>query len=177
MFPTHCDPMDCSLLGFSVHEITLAGILDWVAIFFSIYFNSLGCFSKTAQTEWLKRHLFLTVLDFGRPVTKVSGEESLPPCVDGCLLAVSSHVKETSCLIFKGTDPVYTGSTLITLLPPKGSGDGLVTQSRSTLCDPMDCSMPGFPALHHLLEFAQTNVHGVEVPSNHPTSRYHHLGD
>ena len=27
-------------------------------------------------------------------MTKVSGEESLPPCVDGCLLAVSSHVKE-----------------------------------------------------------------------------------
>ena len=23
----------------------------------------------------------------------------------------------------------------------------------------MDCSMPGFPVLHHLLEFAQTQVH------------------
>ena len=28
-----------------------------------------------------------------------------------------------------------------------------------TLCDPMDCSMPGFSVLHHLLEFAQTPVH------------------
>ena len=28
-----------------------------------------------------------------------------------------------------------------------------------TLCDPMNCSMPGFPVLHHLLEFAQTHVH------------------
>ena len=28
-----------------------------------------------------------------------------------------------------------------------------------TLCDPMKCSMPGFPVLHHLLEFAQTHVH------------------
>ena len=27
-----------------------------------------------------------------------------------------------------------------------------------TLCDPMDCSTPGFPALHHLPEFAQTHV-------------------
>ena len=26
----------------------------------------------------------------------------------------------------------------------------------------MDCSMPEFPVLHHLLEFAQTYVHGVE---------------
>ena len=25
-----------------------------------------------------------------------------------------------------------------------------------TLCDPMDCSMPGFPVLHCLLEFGQT---------------------
>ena len=28
-----------------------------------------------------------------------------------------------------------------------------------TLCDPMDCSMPGSSVLHHLLEFAQIRVH------------------
>ena len=28
-----------------------------------------------------------------------------------------------------------------------------------TLCDPMDCSMPGFPVLHYLPEFAQIHVH------------------
>ena len=27
-----------------------------------------------------------------------------------------------------------------------------------SLCDPMDCSTPGFPILHHLLELAQTHV-------------------
>ena len=27
------------------------------------------------------------------------------------------------------------------------------------LCDPMDCSTPSFPVLHHLLEFAQIHVH------------------
>ena len=26
------------------------------------------------------------------------------------------------------------------------------------LCDPMDCSTPGFPVLHYLLEFAQIHV-------------------
>ena len=30
-----------------------------------------------------------------------------------------------------------------------------------TLCDPIDCSMPGFPVLCYLLEFAQTHVHSV----------------
>jgi len=33
-----------------------------------------------------------------------------------------------------------------------------VAQLCLTLCDPMDCSMPGFPILHHLLELAQTHV-------------------
>ena len=28
-----------------------------------------------------------------------------------------------------------------------------------TLCNPMNCSMPGFPVLHSLLEFAQNHVH------------------
>ena len=30
-----------------------------------------------------------------------------------------------------------------------------------TLCDPMNCSMPGFPVLHYLLRLAQTHVHWV----------------
>ena len=29
-----------------------------------------------------------------------------------------------------------------------------ITQSCLTLCNPMDCSMPGFPVLHHLSELA-----------------------
>ena len=33
--PTLCDPMDCSLLGSSVHGIIQARILKWVAIPFS----------------------------------------------------------------------------------------------------------------------------------------------
>ena len=31
----------------------------------------------------------------------------------------------------------------------------------STLCYPMNCSMPGFPVPHRLLEFAQSQVHWV----------------
>ena len=42
------------------------------------------------------------------------------------------------------------------------------TQSCLTLCNPMNCSTPGFPVLHHLPELAQTHVHWVSVPSNHP---------
>ena len=37
-----------------------------------------------------------------------------------------------------------------------------VAKSCLTLCDPMDCSKPGFPILHHLPELAQTHVHWVD---------------
>ena len=41
---------------------------------------------------------------------------------------------------------------------------------RLTLCDPMDCSMPGFPVLHSLLGFAQTHVLwvGDAIQMSHP---------
>ena len=34
-----------------------------------------------------------------------------------------------------------------------------VAQAWPTLCDPLDGSTVGFPVPHHLLEFAQTQVH------------------
>ena len=45
-----------------------------------------------------------------------------------------------------------------------------VTQSFPTLCDAMDFSMPDFPVLHYLLEFAQTHVYSVHdaIQSSHP---------
>ena len=45
-----------------------------------------------------------------------------------------------------------------------------VAQSCLTLCDPMDCSTPGFSVLHHLLELAKTHVHrvGDVIQSSHP---------
>ena len=33
--PTLSDPMDCSLLGFSIHGISQARVLEWGAIAFS----------------------------------------------------------------------------------------------------------------------------------------------
>ena len=45
-----------------------------------------------------------------------------------------------------------------------------VTQLCPTLCDPMDGSTPGFPVLHHLLEFVQTHAHwvGDAIQPSHP---------
>ena len=56
---------------------------------------------------------------------------------------------------------------------PKGKGQGggvnlefeiniqfsSVAQLRPTLCDPVDCSTPGLPVHHQLLESTQTHAH------------------
>ena len=48
-----------------------------------------------------------------------------------------------------------------------------VTRSCLTLCDPMDCSTPGLPVHHQLLELAQTHVHrvGDAIQPSHPPPR------
>ena len=46
-------------------------------------------------------------------------------------------------------------------LIPYGSS---VTQLCLTLCNPMDCSMPGFLDLHHLPEIAQIHVYWLSDP-------------
>ena len=44
-----------------------------------------------------------------------------------------------------------------------------VAQSCPTLCEPMNCSMPGLPVHHQLPEFTQTHVHlvGDAISSSH----------
>ena len=47
----------------------------------------------------------------------------------------------------------------------------VVVQSCPLLCDPMDCSTPGIPLPHYLLEFAQTHVQvGDTIQPSHPPS-------
>ena len=45
-----------------------------------------------------------------------------------------------------------------------------VAQSCPTLCDPMNCSMPGLPVHHQLLESTQTHIHlvGDAIQPSHP---------
>ena len=47
-----------------------------------------------------------------------------------------------------------------------------VTESYPTLCNPMNCSSPGLPVYHQLLESTQTHVHRVDdaIQPSHPLS-------
>ena len=49
-----------------------------------------------------------------------------------------------------------------------------VPHSCPTLCDPMDCSTPGFPVHQQLLELTQSLVHqvGDTIQPSHPLSFY-----
>ena len=54
-------------------------------------------------------------------------------------------------------------------------GYDLVTQFSLfclTLCNPMDCSTPGFPVHHQLLQLVQTHIHPVSdaIQPSHPLS-------
>jgi len=62
--------------------------------------------------------------------------------------------------------------TVSTHLPPYLRNCCSVAQSCPTVWDPMDCSTPGFPVLHYLLEFAQNHVHwvGDAIQSSCPLS-------
>ena len=46
-----------------------------------------------------------------------------------------------------------------TTLMAESESESEVAQSCPTLCDPMDCSMPGITLHHQLLEFTHTHVH------------------
>ena len=67
-----------------------------------------------------------------------------------------SHKKEQNWVISRGMDGPFSS----------------VSQAYLTLCNPMDCSMPGLPVHHQLPEFTQTHVHRVSdaIQLSHPLS-------
>ena len=67
---------------------------------------------------------------------------------------------------------IWKGVRQVCILSPCFSSVISVAQSCPTLCDPMDCSMPGFPICHQLQELAQTHVHRVSnaIQQSHPLS-------
>ena len=81
--PTLCDPMDCSLLGSSVHGIFQARVLEWAAISFSRGSSwprdraQVSCIAGRRFTIWATRE----ALDFNS-VQFTSVAQSCPPLCD-----------------------------------------------------------------------------------------------
>jgi len=78
-------------------------------------------------------------------------------------LDISLDSKEIKPVNSKGNQPwIFIGWTDAQFIS--------VAQSCPTLCDPMNCSMPGFPVHHQLPELTQTHVHrvGDTIQPSHP---------
>ena len=105
--------------------------------------------------------------------------------------ADSGKDREAWCVAVRGVTKNYirlsnwttSSSFPTTLLSPPPPPGGLlgphthillnsVSQLCLTLCDPMDCSRPGFPVHHQLPGLTQTHVHpvGDSIQSSHPLS-------
>ena len=76
-------------------------------------------------------------------------------------------------LVLLCTRPTVEGLGTLILLSGQFSS---VTQSCLTLCHPMNCSTPGLPVHHQLLEFTQTHIHRVSdaIQPSHPLSSPSH---
>ena len=74
--------------------------------------------------------------------------------------------------IFKTAGEIKTSLNKRNLRESIFSTHSWVTQSCPTLCNPMDCSMPGFPVHQQLLEPTQTHVRRVSdaIQPSHPLS-------
>ena len=73
-------------------------------------------------------------------------------------------VSKRTCIPFAAE--TFLGSSAVSL----ATDSLLFSQSCPTLCDPTDCSTPGFSVLHYLLDFAQIHVHwvGDAIQPSHP---------
>ena len=73
------------------------------------------------------------------------------------------HMISRICGIQKKSDTSKLMYKTETVIESKLNGEReyccFVAKSCLTLCNPMDCSMPGFPVHHQLLELAQIHVH------------------
>ena len=124
--------MDCSLPGSSAHENFQARILEWVAI---SYFHCLQPNSSDKEPTWQCRKC--KRLRFNPWVGKISRRRAWQPTP--VFLPGESHEQRNLMDMTEATEHIHL---LICV----------------QLCNPMDCSTPGFHVLHYLPEFAQTHV-------------------
>ena len=102
-------------------------------------------------------------------------ERSIGDQVAKCICVYCNQMKWRNLILWLGKPWVWEASVLFIM--PMAVGQHLlvseiiltswlisiccccsVTRSCLTLCDPMYCSTPGLPVIHHLPEFAQTQV-------------------
>ena len=152
--PNLCDPIDSNPPGFPVPGILQARALEWVAIAFSLYLYSET--QKEFKVRVVQRDNYsketediLTNLPYGaiQRLNPLQGGARATPCLLGGTITSGEEPARAE----KRPHP-YSGTCLYPELPKFSS----VAQSCLTLCNPLDCSTPGFPVHYQLPELTQT---------------------
>ena len=169
--PTLFDPMDYSLPGYSVHGILQQRILEWVAIPFSR--GSSQPRDRTQVSHIAGSFFTIWATREAPDVLKASPNEMIwwPSSPKAYWSPRIDNINPYDMALLLHHQPIRefdTSWSLMLRLPFLTSVPFIsVAPSCPILCDPMDCSMPGFPVLHQLPELAQIHVHWVSEPSNH----------
>ena len=184
---TPSDPMDWSLPGSFIHGIFQARVLEWGAIAFSeniIYwpikavnedFRSFTHINiHTAVVQSLSHvQLFLTpwIIAYQAPLS-FTISWGLLNFMSIKSVMISNYLIHCHPLlllpsIFQNSKKMHKAEIKALILSVQFNS---VSQSCLTLCDPMECSTPGFPVHHQLPELAQTHVHQVSdaIQPSHP---------
>ena len=137
----------------------------------SQYFPSLRCLSLFRwQMGRNAGHIAILCVSGG----SVCGQAVMASLARSCSMTSVASVEETTPVAQRWLEPSIKKGNVREPLPLTDLNKTFssVAQSWPTLCDPMDCSMPGFPVHHQLLEFTQTHVHwvGDAIQPPHPLS-------
>ena len=135
MCPTLCDLKDCSLQGSSIHSIFQARVLEWVAISFSrgssrprdqTQVSRIAADALTSEPPGKPSHINMHLSHIYAPFNFLKTNREL---ILKVIKAKSQHLFYSSFFFLPRAYRVQFSS---------------VAQSCPTLCDPVDCSPPGF---------------------------------
>ena len=159
--PTLCNPMDCSLPGFSIHGILQARILEWVTISFSRGSSWPRDQTRVSRIGGRCFNLWATKYDTIAQAQSGTGKTShvcyfhpatVGDWVQGDPSTSTGPHQRTGSIDPKcnsGTWRLYGVFSLLLNLRSSqalffiSDSDSEVAQSCPTLCDPMDSSQPG----------------------------------
>ena len=185
---THCERGSrCPLFGLVLHLVLkhLAGTMNGFAVHFSELFSAslIRPWGALLPSSWLSVVAELMLLSHSGKARYLPDMSHLDPSFQGNELTglnwellpspLPSPPSFPSAPTRPPTTPSFwsSGGTSwareqlansdFKILPRRSCCYCTVSQSCLTLCDPMDCSTPGFPVLRHLPELAQTHVHWV----------------
>ena len=157
--------MDREAWHATVHGVTKNWVekIPWRRIGYPLQYSWASLVAQLVKNPPAMRETWVRSLDWEDPLEKGKATQLQYPGLENSMDSIVHGVTKSQTRL---SDFHFTSI----------QGMHSVQFSRSVVldsfCDPMDCSTPGFPVHHHLLELAQTHVHRVSdaIQPYHPLS-------